>query len=366
LQGLCHWRRAMVALLVLGSLMAGNASICAQSGSATSSAIPSNAMPRIGEQLEVTIHIDVSGVDAPDDALGSFSGSLDWDPTVLAYTSNSGILAGFSGVVSDAHVSSGRALFNGASATGATGNITVLRFAFDVVGSGASELDLEYSVMAAAYTFKSLLPILTVSDGRVQVGPTQYYSLTVAVDPAEGGTTDPGVGVHAYPEGAVVDVTAMPSARYVFNHWSGACAGSGTCQVTMTTDKAVIAYFTQLPLTCYTLTLSHTGQGSDPLADPTSSAGCPLGRYIEGETINLSGAIPDPGWQIGSWTGTSQNDSTADTNSLTMPASAHAVSVIYKVYLYLPSIFRGGTVSQANLPQTIIGKAVKQRFMRCE
>lgn len=39
-----------------------------------------------------------------------------------------------------------------------------------------------------------------------------------------------------------------------------------------------------------------------------------------GATVRLSGAAPDSGWQISSWTGTSNNSSTADTNSLTMPA----------------------------------------------
>ena len=40
--------------------------------------------------------------------------------------------------------------------------------------------------------------------------------------------------------------------------------------------------------------------------------------------------MADPGWQIDSWTGTSNNSSTASTNTLTMPASAHSASVIYE------------------------------------
>jgi hypothetical protein len=171
--GLRHRYLPIVVLLVLGGVTIGSALVFAQS-SATSSAVPSDANPSIGEQIEVAISIDVSNVDPPDDNLGSFTGSLDWNPAVLAYDGDSGILAGFTGVV---NVSSGRIVFNGAKPSGATGNVTVLRITFDVVGSGSSVLDLEYSAMAAAFTFKDLLPLLTVIDGYVQVSPAQYLRI---------------------------------------------------------------------------------------------------------------------------------------------------------------------------------------------
>ena len=179
-------------------------------------------------------------------------------------------------------------------------------------------------------------------------------ALTMAVDPVGGGTTDPAVGVHAYASGSVVDVTATAAAAYEFDHWSGACAGAGACQVTMSADNTVTAYFTEIPLTCYDLTLSHTGQGSDPVADPTNSADCPSGRYTGGETIELSGATADAGWRISGWTGTSQTSSTADTNSLTMPASAHVATVIYKVYVNIPAIFGGAASGGSALSQPTI------------
>ena len=40
------------------------------------------------------------------------------------------------------------------------------------------------------------------------------------------------------------------------------------------------------PPTCYALSLSHTGQGSNPVASPTNSTGCSTGQYVAGETIN--------------------------------------------------------------------------------
>ena len=83
------------------------------------------------------------------------------------------------------------------------------------------------------------------------------------------------------------------------------------------------------PPACYALTLTHTGQGTDPVAAPTNSSGCAAGSYHASADIALSGAVPSTGWSITGWTGTSNNSSTAATNSLVMPASAHTAGVEY-------------------------------------
>jgi hypothetical protein len=69
------------------------------------------------------------------------------------------------------------------------------------------------------------------------------YDLTVAVDPAGSGTTNPIEGVHSYAFGSVVDVTATVNEGYEFLYWSGACTGEGACQVRMDADKVVTAHF---------------------------------------------------------------------------------------------------------------------------
>jgi hypothetical protein len=50
---------------------------------------------------------------------------------------------------------------------------------------------------------------------------------------------------------------------------------------------------------------------------------------VEGATINLSAAVPQAGWRIVSWTGTNNNNSTAATNTVSMPANAHTAKVNY-------------------------------------
>jgi len=98
---------------------------------------------------------------------------------VLAYNSHTGIGAGFTGVVNPANAATGRIVFNGANASGATGNVTVLSITFDVVGEGTSALDLSYTAMAAATTFANLLPLLTVTDSQVVVGSVPDHTLYV-------------------------------------------------------------------------------------------------------------------------------------------------------------------------------------------
>ncbi|MCB0053266.1 MAG: hypothetical protein KDE24_27410, partial [Caldilinea sp.] len=98
---------------------------------------------------------------------------------------------------------------------------------------------------------------------------------------------------------------------------------------------------------CYTLTLSHTGSGSDPAADPSNSSGCPSGSYLAGATVSLSGAAPAAHWHIAGWSGTADNNSTAGGNTLTMPAANHTAGVTYAQNEYtLTIVSANGTVAR--------------------
>jgi hypothetical protein len=159
-----------VVLLVLSNVIVGCTPTHTQTNYTSASVIPSNDAAKIGEQVQVDIAIDVSGVKAPDEALGSFTASLDWDPAVLAYNSHSGDLpTGFTGNVNTEAVASGKIVFNGVNADGATGKITILHITFTVVGGGTSVLDLGFAALAAAGTFANLLPILKINYGAVEV-----------------------------------------------------------------------------------------------------------------------------------------------------------------------------------------------------
>jgi uncharacterized repeat protein (TIGR02543 family) len=164
-------------------------------------------------------------------------------------------------------------------------------------------------------------------------------TLTVNVSGSGSVTQDPA-GPYLY--GDVVELTAVPAVGWYFDYWTGDLSGSENPEsITLNGNKTVTAVFAEIPPNCYVLTLSHSGQGSDPVASPTNSDRCPAGQYVEDEIINLSGATPVAGWYIGGWTGTDNDTSTADTNTLTMPANNHTVSVAYRTYLYIPFLRKG-------------------------
>lgn len=81
---------------------------------------------------------------------------------------------------------------------------------------------------------------------------------------------------------------------------------------------------------CYTLTITHSGEGSDPVASLPNSNGCAVGEYVPGESISLSGAIAGLGWQISSWNNTDNDISIANTNTVTMPTGNLTASVNYQ------------------------------------
>ena len=120
------------------------------------------------------------------------------------------------------------------------------------------------------------------------------YDLTVAVDPTGGGTTNPTAGTHTYDEDEIVNIEATPASGYQFDQWSGACSGSGTCQVTMDGDKSVIAHFTQIT---HDLTVSV-----DPAGGGTTNPVAGIHTYVEDAIVDIE-ATPASGYQFDQWSG---------------------------------------------------------------
>jgi hypothetical protein len=146
--------------------------------------------------------------------------------------------------------------------------------------------------------------------------------------------------------GDTVTLTAEAATGWHFDSWTGDLGGSDNpATLTLDGNKTVTATFLMDPVTCYALALTHTGHGADPVASPGSSGGCDAGQYVEGANINLSGAAPEAGWQIGGWSGTTDDSSVAGTNMVVMPAGAHTVSIIYTQREYSLTIHTTGSGS---------------------
>ncbi len=151
-------------------------------------------------------------------------------------------------------------------------------------------------------------------------------------DPTATPTRSAGCGAGQYVAGETIALTAAPSAGWRVVGWDGTNDDAGaslTNTVTMpAASHTISAIYEQAPAVCYPLTRSHSGQGSDPTATPTRAAGCGAGQYVAGETITLT-AAPSAGWRVAGWDGTNDDAGAGLTNTVTMPAASHTVTVIY-------------------------------------
>jgi hypothetical protein len=153
------------------------------------------------------------------------------------------------------------------------------------------------------------------------------------VDPAASPTESVGcqAGSYQYHQGQVVNLTASPAVGSEVLNWTGTdndASNSLNNTVTMQAAPATVAV--NYIGACHVLTLSHNGNGTNPVASPASSSGCPSGQYRLGETIELDATPgPDSGWTMASWIGADDNTNTALTNTLTMPNSDHTVTINY-------------------------------------
>jgi len=145
------------------------------------------------------------------------------------------------------------------------------------------------------------------------------YSFKTSINPAGGGIISPDDGL--YDSGAQVMLTAIPSAGYQFNSWSGDVSGTNsTIIVTMNSNKSVIANFTRLQ---FTLTTSTYPQGSGSVSPGSAS-------YNSGAQVTLT-ASSSPEWLFDHWEGDAYSTSTSVTITMTSNKSvvAHFVRVQY-------------------------------------
>ena len=127
--------------------------------------------------------------------------------------------------------------------------------------------------------------------------PTVTHDLTMAVNPTEGGTTNPAVGAHTYAENTVVNVTATPALGYAFVNWTGdvANANSAFTTVTMDADKTVTANFVSVPTYVLTTAVNPSGAG-------TISPSAGDHAYNPGTVVAVT-AAPSSGFAFSSWGG---------------------------------------------------------------
>jgi hypothetical protein len=134
---------------------------------------------------------------------------------------------------------------------------------------------------------------------------TASSALTLAVDGS--GIVAPSVGSHDYTLGANVTIIATAFTNWAFMSWTGNVTDnlSPTTNVTMNTNKTVIANFTRVNSI---LRRAVSGNGIISVSPVSSN-----NTYPVGTSVNIT-ATPASGWLFSKWTGDVANTSSASTN----------------------------------------------------
>ena len=107
----------------------------------------------------------------------------------------------------------------------------------------------------------------------------------------------------SYPADSSILLTATPANGFEFVEWSGACTGSGACNIRMDKNQSVTAEFSALPPQTQSLTVSVTGNGN-VVSSPTGincGNDC-FHEYQHGQNVTLT-ATPDDGFVFVGWGG---------------------------------------------------------------
>ena len=105
-----------------------------------------------------------------------------------------------------------------------------------------------------------------------------------------------------YAGGTVVTLTPAPATGSTFTAWSGACTGSGACQVTMSAARSVTATFT---LASLPLTVTRAGAGAGNVTSSPAGIACGTDcsqSYTFGTVVTLS-AVATTGSSFAGWSG---------------------------------------------------------------
>lgn len=107
--------------------------------------------------------------------------------------------------------------------------------------------------------------------------------------------------INTIANGSTLKLTAQPVGNAIFSGWSGACEGTSSCNLSMTSNKNVTANFTSPPPITFTLYLNQSLGGTLKVNDNVIDCidGCQL-SFQAGETIHLSAQAKE-GYEFGAW-----------------------------------------------------------------
>jgi hypothetical protein len=146
--------------------------------------------------------------------------------------------------------------------------------------------------------------------------PAAMVPLSMSVQ-GEGLVRVGGVGVECPPtcsydarRGQGLSLSAIPAEGFVFSGWSGACTGTGGCDLSMDDARLITATFEERPADTVQLTISTSGSGAGSVEISPVGVMCPptcILRVPKEEELTLT-AIPAEGSDFGGWAGSCSGD----------------------------------------------------------
>ena len=143
-----------------------------------------------------------------------------------------------------------------------------------------------------------------------------------------------------FSDGDSVTLTALPSAGSTFEGWSGACAGTGACTVSMTGAIEVTAQF---QAGSYPLTVTRSGNGSGTVSSSVPGIQCGSACsavYSGGSTVVLT-AVAAANSRFAGWSGAC----TGTGNCVVSTVAARSVNATFTATKFKLSVARSGTGS---------------------
>ena len=176
----------------------------------------------------------------------------------------------------------------------------------------------------------------------------QWFALTVTkIGTGSGRITSNPMGIDCGPTcsapfayGTSVTLTATPATGSTFTGWSGDCAGTGSCTVSMTQARSVTATFT---LQTFPLSVTKAGTGSGTVTSTPPGIDCGAtctASFPHGTTVTLT-ASPAAGSTFTGWSG----DCTGTGACTVSIILARSVTATFTLQRFTLSVTRTGTGS---------------------
>jgi hypothetical protein len=202
-------------------------------------------------------------------------------------------------------------------------------------GGGCSGTGSCVVTMTAATTVTATFNVQAPQTFPLNVSKSGAGSGTVTSSPA--GISCGADCSESYDSGTVVTLTAAPAGGSTFAGWSGACSGTGSCQVTMTAARSVSATFNTQQ---FALSVAKGGGGNGTVTSSPAGINCGSDcseSYDSGTAVSLT-ATPAAGSTFTGWSGACSGTGACN---VTMTA-ARSVTATFALQQFTLTVTKGG------------------------